>query len=452
MDYIIQPFLFTTYFFATLLKDIQQRKTTFVTYIKTILFHLLYIMIISIPVGGLMCLYIVMFKQGQIALSFSLFLNLNIFIWGCMLPIVLLNIGNPKLNIPNFIINIYLVIIKINLLKQVMLAIAWAISAPLLYFYLFSNIIFELFPEENWLLVGTLVLCFFFSVMLFTEGTVEHKQRIVRKFMLWFLLFLLLAGFSFSQIVMNVKDGNEIEMIFVVPVVLGLIFNFSFILENARELYKVYVIENKDFLIEKQEWMDKKESYSYLYLKNTLYLKREELKIIKEKYIQMNRREKKQFHKFIIKLFLIMVLFYGIGQFLFVDQIEKIELFMTDIFKEIYSLYVSMFQGDERVAIIIAVLTCFLYYFYKELKIGLSSFNLYSLQEKINQIEKIVFLLTAIVVIVFYLFNSNSNNLWLEYMVIILMVILVIIIPLTRIIVNKINTINSKNDNNSLDQ
>lgn len=450
MNYIIQPFLFTTYFFATLLKDIQQRKTTSLTYIKTILFHLLYILIISIPVGGLMGLYIVMFKQGQIALSFSLFLNMNIFIWGCMLPIVLLNFGNPKLNIPNFIINIYLVIIKINVLKQIMLAIAWALIAPLLYFYLFSNIIFELFPEENWLLVGTLVLCLFFSVMLFTEGTVEHKQRIVRKFMLWFLLFLLLVGFSFSQIFMSVKDGNEIEMILVVPVVLGLIFNFSFILENARELYKVYVIENKDFIIEKQEWMDKKESYSYLYLKNTLYLKREEFKVIKEKYLQMNRREKNQFHKFIIKLSLMMVLFYGIGQFLFVDQIEKIELFITDIFKDIYSLYVSLFQGNERLAISIAVLCCFLYYFYKELNIGMSSFNLYSLQEKITQIEKIVFLLTAIVVIVFYLFNLN--NLLLEYMVIILMLILVIIIPLTRIIINKIDTLNSKNDNNSLDQ
>ncbi|WP_335871156.1 hypothetical protein [Bacillus sp. 2205SS5-2] len=452
MYYILQPFLVITYFFATLLEDTQKKKTTLVTYFKNIVFHVLYILIISIPVAGLIYLYIyiVMFNQGSIAFSLLLFFKLNIFIWGCMFPTVFLNIGNIKMNIPDFIINVYLVVIKINVLKQIKLAIGWTLFVTILYYYLFSNIILEILPHENWLLVGMLVICIFFSVMLFSEGTIDHKQRIVRKFMLWFLLFLLLFGFSISQIVFTITIGNEVEMIFVVPVVLGLIFNFSFILENARDLYKVYVMENIDFIKEKQNWMNNKESFSYDYLKKIFYMKRKELRIIKEKYLNMNDSEKKQFYKFTIIFLLLLVVFYGVYMFLFVNQIEKTETFVMHIFKGIYTFYVSLFQGNERLANTMAILCFFVYYFFLELNRALSRFKFLSTQEKIAQIEKIIIILTANVVTIFYLFNLK--NLFLQYIVIIFMFISVVILPLVRKLIKKIDRINMKSDDNSFDQ
>lgn len=390
------------------------KKNQDIGIILNIIIQLVYSAIISIITGVLLHVVVV----GLLTLILKInYLSENIlsifiipsFLFIMCIWIIVYNFDNKNFRFSRYMIRFYLLSNYISAKKIVWKSALYLISMPF---------ILSIFPTL--LITGTdiseiklevtyeiiLIITFIISLILYSEFKSDELERSKRQVFLWGIIFIVILTLNMYQynyvLSSTILDQQQIVNLFIS--IGGLVFTLVTMADKTRDMYKK-IIDKHDGDV-KDEMLKLMNENNYT--KVTKIAKEEITSFSSGINILQNQWKlgnKKEAAKFIF--ILIIASIFIIITFICTNYIEKL---LHDIMNNCKIFYISLFNGDKDMAMIIFAIGItfvgLIYVLYKTIK----KFNKCTISERINNINLIMVLMIAFSTCLSTIFNKQVQH------------------------------------------
>lgn len=390
------------------------KKNQEIGIIRNIIIQLLYSAIISIITGVL--LYVVAIGLLTSILNIN-YLSENIlsvfiipsFLFTMCIWIIVYNFDNKNFRFSRYMIRFYLLSSYISAKKIVWKSALYLMIMPFLLsifptLLIIGTDISEIKLEVTYKII--LIITFIISLILYSEFKSDELERSKRQVFLWGIIFIIILTLNMYQynyvLSSTILDQQQIINLFIS--IGGLVFTLVTMADKTREMYKKIIDKHdRDVKDEMLKLMNENN-----YTKVTEIAKEEIASFSSGINILQNQwksRNKKEVVKFIF--ILIIVSIFIIAMFICTNYIEKL---LHDIMNNGKNFYISLFNGDKDMAMIIFAIVITLvglvYVVYKTIK----KFNKCTISERINNINLIIVLMIAFSMCLATIFNKQVQH------------------------------------------
>ncbi|WP_147232404.1 hypothetical protein [Paraliobacillus ryukyuensis] len=360
---------------------------------------------------------------------------------------ILLNQSNKEYSFPKVIIEVYFIFktltkrIKIKFINTI---ITFTLLSTIVYFIItIGSKLLTHYPQlEGSHIVFFGVVFSLILIMLFLEGTKDELKRTLRQFSFWLIIFLLLLGFSLTQINVYIlpKLSNE-TLLSTSLILIGILFNFAQVLSTGRTAYSLALKEvNKEGIIERTY----SEAFTYSkFLRIIGEYKSTQKQIISEIKNEIARIGLKKFLINMLPVWSIIIFFLFTFTILNLYSSNISNLFES-ILDFIINIWILLWGGDKDFAMSLFVLLLLFYFFFKQLSVLLLLFREKHLIPIFKQIE--MMLLTTIIIVIFI--DIILVNITLVNVIVVPLGIITILLGALLAFIEKL-TSNSKNSNSN---
>ncbi|MBM7604002.1 hypothetical protein JOC75_001975 [Metabacillus crassostreae] len=404
-------------FFDSILKSYEQKRYLY------FFLHLIYVFVVVIPVSFFGSFFILMFRSHYDVSLIYLTISIAGFITISLASIVLLNFNIKNFCLPRYVLNSFIILKDINFKGIVITSLWFILGTYFLLLSVFFTIANFLFPDNTFLILLFSFILFIFTVLLYCEATPDKEKRSERQFILWLLLFVLLSILTFLSIPKTFQSLNEKSMINLMLLLMGLIFNFSLIMDKARDFFEKYYEKNKNKIF--AFWDELEPNYNYKRFFETINSKFGETKGV---YLEIKEVWKKgQKLRIIFFLFVFPILVYYIfaliNKLFSIHQI-KIEKFITNLVSSFFDiLATTFFNGDRKLVIVFLILIILLYNFFKRLFLFIRSLKeSYTLKGILSNLDNLLFISIYVFFLLGYIFELMASKIFMYSLLIIFLV------------------------------
>ncbi|QOK30041.1 hypothetical protein IIE26_27115 (plasmid) [Cytobacillus oceanisediminis] len=249
-------------FFDTSLIHFSRDKNIFRKYGMYFFIHIIYILIFTPLIALFIYFYLSTFSNEYTNPAFYEIGYLLILVSLCLifLLIFILNLLNPQYSLPKVIKRISVILSTIiNKASIIKILIIGSLFSFVCY-YLFKVIdkllkLFQPLSNEFSLLIQLTILLV--VITLITEATSDKLSQSIRKFMLWFTLFICLLALTIKQLEQHLNT-QKLDGIVIMSLTFSLLFSFALILDKGREAYleslNTKIVQDKLHYIEENYW------------------------------------------------------------------------------------------------------------------------------------------------------------------------------------------------------
>ncbi|WP_100010101.1 hypothetical protein [Lentibacillus sediminis] len=436
-----------TYFFQTALQQFSDSNNKLIKRSINLLIHLLYFALVSILICILLS-FIMYILQSHSNIEAGLYWSAFWLIYGFTLFLFLiiysLNFSSENLNLPSVFLDFYFIFKEINLRSHFIKTVIWFSVVIMVSFFFLNKIFTELFPNNQLAFTYSFVAYLFIVIFLFSEGTIDNNvKKATRKLVLWILLFVFLLGSSILDFGLqtNISENAETNIVMLFAFIVSLIFNFTQVIDNARNLYTSY-LNDRGFITRKKNWINQHENYSYSYVKKLVNYWFDKILQLIDAYKSYSKAQKDSINKLI---FIILIGAFSIALFseFFKDIISpKVEQLIITSLNKTFNLLANYIGSEQNTVLIILIIPLF-FFFYKNCLILIRKRKNYTYKEIFSRINICVMLCTGILLLISLLLDLGDNVI-VTSLTFLLLLISFIIFPLITRVLTKIETLKNQ--------
>lgn len=372
------------------------------------LYHLMYSTIISIIISIIPSIaFLIIFDTATIDI-FALSFNIALFINVCLLSIIVINRNyNEIFSLPQYILNGYFILRKINFKKRAVQEIVFFLIVYLSLLLIFLGISTKLFPDNYLIIFVFSIFLFMVTLLIYCEASVDKYKRAEKQFLLWLLLFCMLLFFTIYNLPKTFATFQNDTIINIVLLFIGLLFNFALVMDKSREFFGYYYQLNKDEL--EIIWAELGPKYDFRAFMKIVDQKLGDSKtvLIEMKKLWNEGQKGRIILNLIVIPLLFFLLFYVI-QFITNHYEKEIQLFITSSIGNLFNLWKGIFNNDENLSIFILILAGLLYLFFWNVIFTINSIKEVGLKSFFTHLEENLLLLLAVIFIIGIIFNLQE--------------------------------------------
>lgn len=435
------PFVLrVSYFFKSLLDTLVKKERLVISLLILFTMHIIYIIYLSFFLALFFVIIMTIIQNIDYLSNGSFLFWSTAFIGFSLFAVYSLNFTSLRFNLPNFILNLYFLSREIKFGTQFMKMSIWILVMTYVGYIILKNMLINIFPNDEFtltLLVGGF-LCLI--ILLYSEATVDKVKKAARKFNLWLLVFIVLCALTGYTTYLQVKGSSLEEGIFIVSgLLVGVIYNFSLVLENANKLYEVIVHgKHEGFMKRKKKWIDKHRSWSYDSVCNFCKNKKIECIDLYRDFKNLSNNEKKKRNAILFFFIPLMGLSFLVISYMELNYSSKIGDILDSIFSLVVNGFTLLLRGNESHAVIFLILIGVLYYFYERTFFFIKNYKMLGISQRLSYIQDSGLLALGISVLIALLLD-RFNQFYLQYFLLPLSFLLLIIFPAIIWLRKKIN-------------
>lgn len=320
-----------------------------------------------------------------------------------------MNWNNKSYNLPKFLFALYYIIKTNNSKKTLIHAICFVFvftliitgvtSWTFIYLYMTSHTAVTQQQIDN-ILVMCASFSFLLSVLIFSYGTIQETQKILRQFFLWIFILIIILIFSGFQLYSKLQSSiNDILVIEIVLLILGLVFIITTVADKGKELFHVLFLKDKRVI--EYNWNMYNNKFSLVSVYSLIKTKFEGF------HLQYSKLHPKKRINSLVFLF---------ASFLLIPAIvHKLSTFFNYIIpvtqNKIWALTISLHNGNKEDAknllSIFFIMGVFIYFLRKYI----ISFKSYNTRNKLLSMGPLVLLLVILLLLIDSYFHAKSQML-----------------------------------------